>query len=48
MDECRTPEYCLVKYFHWEATGKHLDCRNCVMKCKYRESVGESNDKSAN
>lgn len=30
-------QYCLVKYCYWEATGKQLNCKNCIMKCKYRE-----------
>lgn len=39
-------KYCLVKYFHYEATGKHLECEKCVMECKYKKSVGgEQNDK---
>jgi hypothetical protein len=26
--------YCIVNYFHLEATGKFLDCRKCPMDCK--------------
>lgn len=34
------PNYCLVKYLHWECTGKHLDCKNCVINCDYKKSLG--------
>lgn len=38
--------YCLVKYLHWESTGKDLDCEKCVMsKCKNKkQNGGEIND----
>ena len=26
-------KYCLVKYLHWEATKKHLDCSKCPCDC---------------
>ena len=46
MNEPLDPNYCLVKYFHYEATNKPLDCKKCVMDCKYKNNTGgEKNDK---
>ena len=39
-------KYCLVKYFHYEATKKHLKCAKCVMECKHKKELGDSHDKS--
>ena len=43
--------YCLVKYFHYEATGKQLECNRCVMDCenkKKNDTGGDSNDQPTN
>lgn len=45
MQEPINPDYCLVKYYHYEATQKQLECKNCVMDCKYKHSTGgDTND----
>ena len=44
MNENVNSQYCIVKYFHYEVTDKHLECKNCVMDCKYKKSIGGSTD----
>lgn len=29
--------YCIVNYFHLEATGEFLDCRKCPMDCECKK-----------
>ena len=42
-------KYCLVKYFHYGATSKHLECKNCVMNCKYKNiTEGNKDDQPTN
>ena len=42
------PVYCIVKYFHYNATRKPLKCKDCVMKCKYnKNNGGDKDDQSA-
>lgn len=42
-------DYCLVKYSYWECTGKYLQCKDCVMECEHKKSIGgDVNDQPTN